>query len=108
MPESLSEADIAQIEQGVDALVGSARELISEFGTTNPSLPVMLLIETAMERPKGVLAPVLAVALLRLARLPQVRDALARLDGTPASAVALLTGLTTDQLDELGGVDERR
>lgn len=33
-----------------------------------------------------------------------VRDALASLDGSTASAVSLLTGLTTSELDALGGV----
>lgn len=33
-----------------------------------------------------------------------VRAALEQLDGSPASAVALLTGIAADQLDQYGGV----
>lgn len=35
-----------------------------------------------------------------------VREALGKLDGTNASAVALMTGLSCEDLDELGGVPE--
>lgn len=34
-----------------------------------------------------------------------VRAAMAQLDGSVRSAVSLLTGMTTEQLDELGGTD---
>ena len=34
----------------------------------------------------------------------EVHAALARLDGSTASAVSLLTGLSADELDELGGL----
>lgn len=36
----------------------------------------------------------------------QVQESLTRLDGTTASAVCLLTGLTREELDDLGGVTE--
>lgn len=36
----------------------------------------------------------------------RVRAALARLDGTTGSAVALLAGITRTELDALGGVSE--
>lgn len=35
-----------------------------------------------------------------------VREALGKLDGTRRSRVALLSGLTPERLDELGGVGE--
>jgi predicted transcriptional regulator len=37
-----------------------------------------------------------------------VRDALRQLDGTPASAVSLLTGISADRLDEYGGMPDGR
>lgn len=36
----------------------------------------------------------------------EVLAALAQLDGTVASGLRLLTGLTQDELDEIGGVTE--
>ncbi len=36
----------------------------------------------------------------------RVREALAALDGTNAAVVSLVTGLTRDELEELGGVSE--
>lgn len=36
----------------------------------------------------------------------RVREALRELDGTTTSAVALLTGLTRDQIAKLGGIRE--
>lgn len=36
-----------------------------------------------------------------------IRTAIAQLDGSTRSAVALLTGMTPEQLDELGGFDGR-
>lgn len=36
----------------------------------------------------------------------QVQESLARLDGTTAAAVSLLTGLSPEDLDALGGVTE--
>jgi hypothetical protein len=40
------------------------------------------------------------------ALITQVIDALQRLDGTTASAVGLLTGMTPEQLDDLGGFEK--
>lgn len=36
-----------------------------------------------------------------------VRAAMRQLDGSTAASVALVTGLTQDELDEIGGVPER-
>jgi hypothetical protein len=36
-----------------------------------------------------------------------VRAAMRQLDGSTAASVALITGLTKDELDEIGGVPER-
>jgi predicted transcriptional regulator len=35
-----------------------------------------------------------------------IRNALGHLNGTEASAISLITGLSTDELDDLGGVPE--
>jgi predicted transcriptional regulator len=35
-----------------------------------------------------------------------IRNALGQLNGTEASAISLITGLSTDELDDLGGVPE--
>ena len=34
----------------------------------------------------------------------QVREALAQLDGTPEARLSLITGLTRDEIEDLGGI----